>query len=143
MYLLKFSTGQFVRGAIMQAANHTKGNFSRGQFPEGYCLGTIIFAVIFQEKLSGSNYSGASMQGEGDFPLGQLSSRGNCPGGAIILGSNFPGKLSGEQLPPGVIVLGVIIRRGQLSRHPQSLSRNMFLIIRLLRFHSFYKLKTK
>ena len=142
MYLLKFSTGQFVRGAIMQAANHTKGNFSRGQFPEGYCLGTIIFVVIFQEKQSGSNYSGGKYLGEGDFPLGQLSSRGNCPG-AIIFGSSCPGKLSGEQLPPGVIVLGVIIRRGQLSRHPQSLSRNMFLIIRLLRFHSFYKLKTK
>ena len=114
MYLLKFSTGQFVRGAIMQATNHTKGNFSRGQFPEGYCLGTIIFAVIFQEKQSGSNYSGGKYLGGGRFSSGAIILEGQLSGGnylrkqlsgEIIRGATSPGSnCPGGNNPSGAIV---------------------------------------
>ena len=122
-YERQFSSGAISRG-ILSGDNYLCGNFPGEIVREQSSRGRLFLggrAIFF-----GGNYP-----------------RGAIVRGTIILGSNCLGKLSGEQLPSEAIVLGIIIRGGQLSRHPQSLSRNVFLIIRLLRFYSFYKLKTK
>ena len=46
----QFSSRPFVRGAIMWATNHPKGNFPRGLFPGAYCQGAIIFGIIVREQ---------------------------------------------------------------------------------------------
>ena len=122
-YERQFSSGAISRG-ILSGDNYLCGNFP---------------GEIVREQSSRGRFflGGRAIFFGGNYP------RGAIVRGTIILGSNCLGKLSGEQLPSEAIVLGVIIRGGQLSRHPQSLSRNVFLIIRLLRFYSFYKLKTK
>ena len=56
----------------MQATNHPKGRFPRGQFSGGYCQGAIIFGLIFPEQSSmGAIFSGGQ------------SSRDNCLGGSF------------------------------------------------------------
>ena len=126
-----FSSGLFIRGAIMHASNHPKGNFprrksSRGKFfgsnylwgnhPRGNYLGDNNPRAIIQEAIFiGSNCPRDNYPVE-NFPRGQFSSgaiiRRTIIQWKIFLGGNFHrGQLSKGQLSSGKFSLGAIARR--------------------------------
>ena len=88
---------------LMQATNHRKGNFPRGQFPGEIVRGQLL--INFPGAIIRSNFPRGHLPG-GQFSSGAIILWGNClvsnnqeeagnhPGGNCSGGANFPRKQS-------------------------------------------------
>ena len=103
---VQFSSEPVVRGAIMQATNHPKGNFLWGQLSRGKLSGVNYF----RGNRPRANYLGAIVRGA---IIPKAIVRGAIIRVAIFLGGNCPGGNNPEGNHPGGN-----FPRGQLSGHP-------------------------